>query len=856
MGADAGPEPEAHPRDRTSSAPRWPVLRRYHAGHLARIAMPIGGIGTGTVSLSGRGQLVDWELMNRPAKGFVPPVGLSGGPFFAVHVRAGGSARTRLLEGPLEAEEYAGAMGSRARNHGLPRFRDAAFEAAYPLAQVVLSDPDVPLSVRLQAMNPLVPGDTDASSRPIALLRWLVTNDGSEPAEVSVCATIPNFVGIDGTRSRQIMGFDFPLGADDNRNEYLRRPGLCGIHMTSHGVDPTSETFGSLAFAALGEQGVSHRTSWLGGLRWGAALLDFWDDLGDDGALDPRPPSGDPAPVASLAVKRTLAPGESGAFAFLLAWHFPNRQTWTPTPHGKNTIGNHYATRYADAWDALMSAADSLDELEARTVAFVDAFCSSDLPEPVKEAALFNLSTLRSQTCFRTPDGRFFGWEGAFDRGGCCPGSCTHVWNYEQALPFLFGDLARSMREVELACATDDAGLMSFRVHLPIERATEYGRAAADGQMGCVMKAYREWQLSGDDAFLRLLWPKLKAALAFAWIPGGWDADRDGVMEGCQHNTMDVEYYGPNPQMQGWYLGALRAAEEMADALGDGELARTCRALFERGSRWTDEHLWNGEYYEHEIRPPGSDAAIADGLRDQMGTDRLDAPELQLGSACLADQLVGQVMAHVCGLGHLLDPEHVAAALRSVGRYNGRASLHDHFNNMRSFALGDEPALLMASFPRGRAKRPFPYFAEAMSGFEYTAAVGMIQEGMREEGLRVIADVRARYDGLRRNPFDEAECGHHYVRAMASFGAVLALTGFRYSAVTGVMSFGVERGRHFFATGGGYGVLDLDGAAGPVLRVLDGSVELRAIELAGRRRRELPDRTRLRAGEALALEAR
>ena len=167
----------------------------------------------------------------------------------------------------------------------------------------------------------------------------------------------------------------------------------------------------------------------------------------------------------------------------------------------------------------------------------------------MKEAALFNLSTLRTQTCSAPEDGRFYGWEGSGNHVGSCHGSCTHVWNYEQATALLFGDLSKMMREIEFAHATDDQGLMSFRVNLPLERSTEWNKAAADGQMGCIMKMYRDWQLSGDDEMLKKLWSKVKKAVEFCWIPGGWDADKDGVMEGCQHNTMDVEYYGPNPQM-------------------------------------------------------------------------------------------------------------------------------------------------------------------------------------------------------------------------------------------------------------------------------------------------------------------
>ncbi|MEK7994438.1 MAG: GH116 family glycosyl hydrolase, partial [Planctomycetota bacterium] len=353
-----------------------------------------------------------------------------------------------------------------------------------------------------------------------------------------------------------------------------------------------------------------------------------------------------------------------------------------------------YATKYSDAWDVAEKFVPQLASLEEKTVRFVRTFCGSDLPDVVKEAALFNVSTLRTQTCFRTEDGRFYGWEGSSNKRGCCHGSCTHVWNYEQATAFLFGSLAKSMREVEFAHATDDKGLMSFRVNLPLERAHGFGKAAADGQMGCIMKMYRDWQLSGDDQMLKALWPHVKKALEFCWIEGGWDADRDGVMDGCQHNTMDVEYYGPNPQMGVWYLGALRAAEEMARYLGEDDFAGICRRLFEQGKRWTDDNLFNGEYYEHQVRPPKDKSQIAPSLLVGMGAQDPTNPDYQLGSGCLVDQLVGQYMAHVCDLGYLLEPANVRKTLSSIMKYNLREGLYDHFNCMRSFALGDESILL------------------------------------------------------------------------------------------------------------------------------------------------------------------
>ncbi len=794
---------------------RWPVLRIYDRDHIEKISLPLGGIGTGTVGLGGRGHLLDWEIMNRPAKGYTPFTGQQLGPFFAIFVRPeGGAPAVRALEGPLPLSVYEASHGSTAVNHGLPRFRECAFAAAYPLGQVLLSDPDMPVAVRLEAFNPLVPTDPDASGWPAAVLRYVVINRTARPLRAVICGSLPNFVGADGSDlGRDWKNAPVARGPKKNRNEFRRSDALRGLLMSSAGVDPKDEAWGTIALATTAREGTS-RTSWLEE-GWGAPLLDFWDDFAADGRLEERAGGGQDMPFGSLTGEVDVPASGSASLTFLLSWHFPNRRSWTPKSTPEDLVGNYYTTLWTDAWQVTEALAPKLDGLEEATLGFVRAFAESSLPAEVKEAALFNLSTLRTQTCFRTPDGRFFGFEGSSNGSGCCYGSCTHVWNYEQATAFLFGGLARSMRETEFLAATDDDGLMSFRVGLPLApRARDFGKAAADGQMGCVMKAYREWRLSGDDAWLRGLWPRVRKALAFAWIKGGWDADRDGVMEGCQHNTMDVEYYGPNPQMELWYLGALRGAEEMARRVGDREFAATCRSLFESGRAWTDRNLWNGEYYEHQVRPPKSAADIAPSLLVGMGAKDVAEPDYQLGKGCLVDQLVGQFMAHVCGLGYLVDPGHVRTTLGSIVKYNRREGFDSHFNCLRSFVLGDESAMLMASYPKGRPRNPFPYFTEVMTGFEYAAAVGMLYEGDTASGLRAIRDIRARYDGRKRSPFDEAECGHHYARAMASWAAVLALSGFQYSGTERSMEFAGREGRFFWSNGWAWGTCEIGPAAG------------------------------------------
>ena len=248
---------------------------------------------------------------------------------------------------------------------------------------------------------------------------------------------------------------------------------------------------------------------------------------------------------------------------------------------------------------------------------------------------------------------------------------------------------------------------------------------------------------------------------------------------------------------------------------------------------------------------------IADGLRTKMGAQDLSDPDFQVGPGCLVDQLVGQFMAHVCGLGYLLNRKHVRRTLESISECNGRGDLYEHFNHLRTFALNDERALLMCTYPHGgRPRTPVPYYNEVMTGFEYAAAVHMLYEGLTERGLGHIRDIRARYDGRRRNPFDEAECGHHYARAMASWGAVLALSGFHYSGVTHTMTLAPRAGTHFWSNGYAWGTCRIRHKGDHYkikLRVLHGALALRRFALAGYGAADLDAAANVGEGEDLAL---
>jgi non-lysosomal glucosylceramidase len=799
--------------------------RAFTGPALKMISFPLGGAGAGNIGLGGRGQLRDWEIFNRP------DYGNSLLYSFASIWMQGSTPSAYVLESRIEPP-YEGQDGLGSRNApGLPRLQGATFTGEFPLARVDFHDPRLPVRVSLEAGTPFIPLDADASGLPLAHLRYRVTNNGSAPIAVSIAFSIENPV-------KPALAQIASSSEDKRVNELRGADRLRGIFMHNPGLSASNADNGSFVIAVLNPGGgkFSNLRGWPAGRWWNSPLL-FWDDFSSDGELGPEPAHA--STIGSVCLKREIATGQQAEFSFLLAWHFPNRTPqrcgWeAPKGHEQTIIGNWYAAKFTDAWAVAEHAAENLAALEQRTARFVQAIRETTVPASVKEAAMSNLSTLVTPTCFRTAGGEFHAFEGADDHLGCCFGNCTHVWNYETATAHLFPSLSHSLRRSAFGYSMDERGGMHFRQLLPdgIER---YRAIAADGQMGQIMKVFIDWQLSGDPTFLAEFWPKVKRAIEFAWIPGGWDENRDGVLEGVQHNTYDVEFYGPNPLCGIYYLGALRAAEEMARAARDTDSAAGYHRLFENGKKWLDANLFNGSYYLQKIQGrPAS--GIAAGLREGAGAEDPEHPQYQLGDGCLVDQLVGQYLADVAGLGPLLDPARIQKTLESVYRYNHKSNLFDHDCVERTFALNDESALVICDYAEGkRPTIPFPYYAEVMTGFEYSTAALMLYRGMHEHGVHAIAEIRRRYDGIRRNPWDEAECGHHYARAMASWSGLLALTGFRYRGSERRVTLDPPRYQPdfqaFWSTGTGWGTFSLPTRAQLILRVIEGHLRVREIEL-------------------------
>lgn len=828
------------------------MSRLDHSGpQLRQLRVPIGGVGAGNLLVGGRGDLQHFEICNRPNRVRKPVY-----TFFAVRADTGeGAPLTKILERtPLPPFDDV----SQRSAHGLPRFAEVVFTNRYPLPQWRFLDERMPLEITMEAVNPFVPLDLAASSLPMAAFYWDMRNRGDRSCDVALTLCLEN-----------------PVQADSIRNAIHRDGSTEGLRFESvAGASPNNQ--GAL-LAATPVASATLQTHGYPG-RWRDDLHLFWEEFRDHGTIEsteePWTAHADPLQYneasprnGAILVRFRLEPGESRRIPFYLCWHFPRRTFTAGEVFGiaeatEQVFENDYAARFDTAEAVLAYYREHEDVLYGRTRAFADQIHHSSLPEPVREALVTQAASLKTPLVQIARGGQVHGFEGVNPTGGCCPGSCTHVWNFAQAAASLFPEMERSMREIEFLLNTTDNGFQAHRSVFPLGDYRFDGPAAADGQLGAIVRVYREWRYSGDTAWLEKLWPRVKRAIRFAWDGPGqvadprfrhqerqdpWDPDRTGILTGRQHNTYDISFFGPNSMTSSIYLAALRAGAGMAEAMGDADFAAECRRIADAGAERFEATLWNGRYYRQIIeQDPEAGADIEYELTPVRGSGE-PIPKYQYGTGCLADQLLGQYLAFNAGLGYLLDREHVSRALGEIHRHNFIRDLSRYDNAQRVYGLGDEAGVVLCAWPDGdRPRLPFVYADEIWTGVEFQVAASLIYAGQVDAGLEVVAAIQDRHDGFKRNPFEHDESGVHYARAMASWSLLPALSGIAWDGVAQRLAFSPQlHGEDgvfstFWSTGTAWGQYTL-GPREALLEVTFGRLELRSFA-PGRRvdPRDLP----------------
>lgn len=768
-----------------------------------KISFPLGGIGSGCIGLAGNGELIDWEIFNRPNKNT-----RNGYSHFAIKAVCKDKTVAKILQGDT-VEDLTGTrhpdqpggfdFGPRVNSMaGFPHFKNVEFDGEFPLAKLTYSDELFPGKVSLCAFNPMIPHDAFNSSLPASFFQWEIKNTTKEDIKYSISLCVQN-----------------PWGVSKNEKQEN------GCFLYNDGKDKEEIGYGDLTILTDNE-GVNVQPYWYRG-NWQDGVTTYWKEFS---ACTPMPErtyeTAGTVDHSSVVASVKIKAGEKKSIRFVLAWNVPVQYNyWLPYRDENDkdiTWKNYYATQFDNSLDTAKYALSKFSELLLKTESFAEALHSSTLPDFVIDAVTANLSVLKSSVVLRLEDGSFWGWEGVHDRAGLCEGSCQHVWNYAYALPFLFPELERSMRENTIKYGTNEHGKSTFRIPLPLGRRYDRYIICVDGQMGEVIKCYREWKISGDNEWLKKNSETIFKMLEYAWNKEnehGWDTDCDGVMEGRQHNTLDIELFGPNSWLEGFYLAALDCGAQMAEALGENERAEKYRSLYASGKKWTNENLFNGEYFGHIVDL--TDKSLVEKYSaplDYYWNDEAGQIKYQLGEGCIIDQMLADWHCAILGIDSVFDKDKKHVALQNLYKNNFKPSMRTVANAFRNFALNDEAGVLICTYPEGKnePKIPILYSTETMTGFEYALAGLLLSEGYITEAESIVKAVRDRYDGEKRNPWSELECGHNYARSMASYALLNIYSGFSFDMTKNYMGFKPinKHGSYFWSVKDTYGNVKIE----------------------------------------------
>ena len=751
---------------------------------LQYIGMPVGGILCGTLYLGGDGRLWLWDIFNRNQEGIEPKVVKWNsdvlGEGAKVRSRDGAcyiepSKDIRPVDQGFELELQYNGQTIR-KKLAADDWKEITFEATYPIATIRYIDPAIPVELELEAFSPFIPLQEDDSGLPVTLFAFRIRNRTKQPVKATLKGWLEN--------KTCLYTFD-PVKQE--RVNSIQTGALKGAHLQ-----------------------IQSRL---------AADADKLKQQPDYGDLFIATLDGDTSRVEGekgiVAHSATIRPSGVAQSRFAISWYFPNLRFREIKDEGR-----YYSRQFKNAQEVADYAYQHYTRLYDLTRRWKNTWYNSTLPFWFLDRTFLNISTLATTTSHRFTSGRFYAWEGV----GACAGTCTHVWQYAQAVGRLFPTLERDTRErTDLGIALQEDGGIWFRGEAD-------KRPAIDGQAGTVLRIYREHTMTQNPAFLQKNWPQIRKAVQFILHQ---DRNGDGMEDTPMENTLDAVWDGEIAWIVGLCIAAVRAGELMAEEAGDTAFAAQCKTYVSMGRMNMESKLFNGEYFIH--RP---DAVKG---RSHLGSY----------NTCHIDQVYGQSWAFQAGIGRVLDKAKTISALKALWKYNFLADVGPYIKTHkggRPYALAGESGMIMNTNPKNEAK-PYGdnvtwqlgYFHECMTGFEHQVASHMMAEGMTDEALALTRAIHDRYHAAKRNPFNEIECSDHYARAMASYGTFISACGFEYHGPKGYIAFAPKMGADNFraaftgaAGWGSYSQACRNGKQEHQLQLAYGSLQLQTLKLPAR----------------------
>ena len=532
-----------------------------------RSAVPLGGLGSGTVELRADGSLQDWNIFNNsPAYG--EKVQLEKALFGIRTFRKG----LKLYASTLRTQPP----------RGLPAIRQIQYSGDFPVSRLRFSDPNLKLSVDLYAYSEFKPRDADASSTPAAIFTFLLGNPHQETIHASLLFILPNH--IDG-----------------------HAPVHGGLTFVRGGKLPLS---GTVVVRTVGSDMESQAAT-------ASSFETLWKKFAAGKSITNAGVKGEAPRYGASMVNVTLKPKVTKVITFILAWYLPNRPFLTENP------GNYYATLYKNAGDVAESVAGRLSDDWRDLLQWQEVMRDNSLPDWLQDSLINSVATMY-KTGMRFRDGRWRQWE-AFSCADVDPG---HI-DFYQVLPymFFFPELRKQVlsRFASVQHANgfipeelSQGGVPESTVSAAGALDQPGGREMGDSASVFVLGVWQYYLWTGDRSFLNSMWPHVRLAAL-------WQMDRSKRYKLPEYlqNTYDLFKFDQKTLVSYnaiLYLASMLAVEKMAQIEDDPEITRNVHAAFEAGRGTLDQKLWTGKFYRAWWSDGGfsPNALLADTLYGQL----------------------------------------------------------------------------------------------------------------------------------------------------------------------------------------------------------------------------------------------
>ena len=809
---------------KTYAQSRHQVYREtFNASDRVRSGIAVGGLGTGSVEIRKDGQFYNWTILNNWPLGTGEPLVIKSFPrtyadqsflFFIVRYEVEGAPPRLKL---LQLNDGLSEGGMQSIDYYYPWMRSVEnieYSARFPFTHMKFSDPEMPFEIYLEVFSPFIPHDVKNSSLPGAYFNFSIKSTSDKPVKVLLLSSLRNLAGYDHLDK-------YFISSADSGSDYK------GFTMSCGGMDSTQSSWGEMGIYSL-SAGSSYYLGWEHKHPYYEKLLvnDKFKDINDtegrnlmeNGTKKARTAdNNDQRCFSSIGCNTTLQPGGTFDHSFIFAWYFPNlyggiehrpdremlNENFSLNVEKTKIQGHYYNNFFSSHQEVSEYLMARKDDLEEKTRDFLNDFYNSDLPTFVLDQVNSQLNTFVTSSTL-TRNGTFAIREGLTADKPWGPNATIDVSLYgSSSIIALFPELQKSMMRAHLLIQSEK-GEIHHGLHsdIEIEHNGTWGVFhRVDLVPNYIQIVLRDYFWTGDEDYLREMWPSVKKGIQYIIDErdkdGDWMPDMEGIM--CSYDNFPM--YGLASYIQSQWMAAMASSGKAAGILGDIETQELSEKIFRKGTSLMETRLWNGEYFVLS--------------NDYLGEKGLD-------DGILTDQLIGQWVAHQSGLGYLFGKDKIKSSLRAVMKNSYREEF-----GLRNCSWPEYPEI----YPIHETNLWVDQANTCWSGVELAFASFLIYEGMVIDGEKVIKTVDDRYrdSGLY---WDHQEFGGHYYRPMSAWSILHAYLGLGISDGSYYFSPKLDREEYrlFFSHGNGtaHYAKKNDSVS---IRVASGSMKLKSLQL-------------------------